>query len=262
MLNVSRSTLFAALLLVAAGAQAADADKPVALVNGVAIPQARVDLRVNVAATQGGQPDSPELRKAVRDDLINLEVLSQAAVKEGLDKHSDTAQQLELARQSVLAGAFVQDYVNKHPIDEAVLKQDYEAMKARVGDKEYKLSHILVPTEEEAKAIAKRVKKEAFSKVAKQKSQDPGSKDKGGDLGWSVPANYVQPFGEAVVKLKKGQISEPVQTQFGWHVIKLEDTRELKVPTFEEIKPRLEQRRKQEAVQKAIADLRSTARIE
>jgi peptidyl-prolyl cis-trans isomerase C len=261
MLNFSRFALLSALLL-ATGAQAADADKPVALVNGVAIPQSRVDLRVNVAATQGGQPDSEELRKAVRDDLINLEVLSQAAAKEGLEKQDATKQQLELARQSVLASVFVQDFVEKHPVDEAVLKQDYESMKSRVGDKEYKVSHILVATEDEAKAIAKRVKKEAFAKVAKQKSNDPGSKDKGGDLGFTVPSNFVQPFGEAILKLKKGEVSGPVQTQYGWHIIKLEDTRELKVPTFEEMKPRLEQRRKQEAVQKAIADLRSKARIE
>ncbi len=261
MLNFSRFALLSALLF-AAGAQAADSGKPVALVNGVAIPQARVDLRVNVAATQGGQADTEELRKAIRDDLINLEVLSQAADKQGLDKQDDVKQQLELARQSVLAGAFVQDYVKKNPIDDAVLQQDYEAMKSRVGDKEYKVSHILVQTEDEAKAIAKRVKKESFAKVAKQKSQDPGSKDKGGDLGFTVPGNFVQPFGEAILKLKKGQISDPVQTQYGWHIIKLEDTRDLKVPTFEEMKPRLEQRRKQEAVQKAIADLRSKARIE
>lgn len=261
MLNFSRFALLSALLLVS-GAQAADADKPVALVNGVAIPQSRVDLRVGVAVTQGGQPDSEELRKAIREDLINLEVLSQAAEKLGLDKQGDTKQQLELARQSVLAGAYVQDYVKKNPVDEAILKQDYETMKSRVGDKEYKVSHILVETEEEAKIIAKRVKKEAFAKVAKQKSKDPGSKDKGGDLGFTVPGNFVQPFGEAILKLKKGDISAPVQTQYGWHIIKLEDTRELKVPTFEEMKPRLEQRRNQEAVQKAIAELRSKARIE
>lgn len=261
MLNFSRFALLSALLL-ATGAQAADAGKPVALVNGVAIPQSRVDLRVNVAAAQGGQTDSEELRKAIREDLINLEVLSQAADKQGLEKQDDTKQQLELARQSVLASAFVQDFVKNNPVDEAVLKEDYESMKSRVGDKEYKVSHILVATEDEAKAIAKRVKKESFAKVAKQKSNDPGSKDKGGDLGFTVPGNFVQPFGEAILKLKKGQISAPVQTQYGWHIIKLEDTRDLKVPTFEEMKPRLEQRRKQEAVQKAIADLRSKARIE
>jgi peptidyl-prolyl cis-trans isomerase C len=260
MLKFSKLALLSALLA-AATVQAAE-EKSAALVNGVSIPQSRVDLRVKVATTQGGQTDSPELRKAVREDLINLEVISQAAVKAGLDKQPETAQQLELARQSVLAGAFVQDYAKNHPVNEDALKQDYEAMKARVGNKEYKVSHILVNTEEEAQAVAKRVKKEKFGKVAKEKTKDPGSKDNGGDLGWTVPSNFVQPFSEAILKLNKGQISEPVQTQYGWHVIKLEDTRELKVPTFEEVKPNLEKRKQQEAIQKAIIELREKAKIE
>jgi peptidyl-prolyl cis-trans isomerase C len=261
MLKFSKSALLSALLAFAAGAQAAD-EKAVALVNGAAIPQARMDMRVK-AATQQGQPDSPELQKAIREDLINLEVISQAASKNGLDKQADIVQQLELARQSILAGAFVQDYVKSHPVSDDLLKQDYEKMKARVGSKEYKLSHILVETEEDAKKVAAELKKGAkFAKVAKAKSKDPGSKDNGGDLGWSVPANFVQPFAEAASKLAKGQISAPVQTQFGWHVIKLEDTRELKVPTFEEMKPNLEKRKQQESVQKVIAELREKAKIE
>ncbi|PIV47486.1 MAG: peptidylprolyl isomerase [Gallionellaceae bacterium CG_4_9_14_0_8_um_filter_60_335] len=259
--RIARVVLFSSLLLASAAAQAADADKTAALVNGVAIPQSRIDLRLK-AAEQQGQPDGPELRKALRQDLINLEIISQEAGKLGLEKQAETAQQLELARQSVLAGAFVQDYLKNHPVDDALLQQDYETMKARIGDKEYKVSHILVPTEEEAKAVAKRVNKESFTKLAKQKSQDPGSKDKGGDLGWTVPSNFVQPFGEAIGKLAKGQISAPVQTQYGWHVIKLEDTRELKVPAFDDVKPNLEKRRQQEVIQKAISELRSKAKVE
>src|SRR3972149_5999648 len=212
MLKFSKSALLSALLAFAAGAQAAD-DKAVALVNGAAIPQARMDMRVK-AATQQGQPDSPELQKAIREDLINLEVISQAASKNGLDKQAEIVQQLELARQSILAGAFVQDYVKSHPVGDDVLKQDYEKMKARVGNKEYKLSHVLVESEEDAKKVAAELKKGAkFAKVAKAKSKDPGSKDNGGALGWSVPANFVQPFAEAASKLAKGQISAPVQTQ-------------------------------------------------
>ena len=261
MLKFSRFALLSALLVVTASAQAAD-EKTAALVNGVAIPQARLDMRVK-AVTQQGQPDSPELRKALRDDLINLEVISQAAAKNGLDKQPEVAQQLELARQSVLAGAFVQDYAKSHPISDDQLKQEYENLKKRVGNKEYKLSHILVATEDEAKKVEAELKKGGkFAKIAKAKSKDPGSADKGGDLGWAVPSNFVQPFGEAVVKLNKGQVSDPVQTQFGWHVIKLEDTRELKVPTFDEVKPNLEKRLQQQAVQKEIEDLRSKAKIE
>lgn len=261
MLKFSKFALLSALLTIAASAQAAD-EKAAALVNGVSIPQARLDLRVKVAAQQG-QPDSPEMRKAIRDDLINLEVISQAAAKNGLDKQPETAQQLELARQSVLANAFVQDYVKSHPITDDVLKQEYEALKTRVGNKEYKLSHILVGTEDEAKKTAAELKKGSkFAKVAKAKSKDPGSADKGGELGWAVPSNFVQPFGEAVLKLNKGQVSDPVQTQYGWHIIKLEDTRELKVPTLEEMKPKLENSLQQRSIQKAIEELRSKAKIE
>lgn len=260
MLKFSKFALLSTLLVVAAGAQAAD-EKAAALVNGVSIPQARVDIRVKAAAQQG-QPDTPEIRKAVREDLINLEVISQTATKNGLDKQPEIAQQLELARQSVLAGAFVQDYAKSHPIGDEVLKQEYEALKKRVGNKEYKLSHILVETEDEANKVEAELKKGKFAKVAKAHSKDPGSKDNGGELGWAVPSNFVQPFGEAVLKLTKGQISAPVQTQYGWHVIKLEDTRDLKVPTFEEMKPNLEKRKQQESIQKAIEEMRSKAKIE
>jgi peptidyl-prolyl cis-trans isomerase C len=261
MLKFSKLALLSALLVTAAGAQAAD-DKPAAIVNGVTIPQARMDIRLK-AAEQQGQPDNPQIRKAIRDDLINLEVISQAATKNGLDKQPDVQQQLELARQSVLAGAFVQDYAKSHPIGDDVLKQAYEDLKARVGNKEYKLAHILVGSEDEAKKIEAKLKKGAkFAKLAKENSKDPGSKNNGGELGWAVPSNFVQPFGDAVVKLSKGKISDPVQTQYGWHIIKLEDTRDLKVPTFEEMKPNLEKRKQQEALQKEIEDLRSKAKIE
>jgi peptidyl-prolyl cis-trans isomerase C len=261
MLKFSKFALLSALLAAAACAQAAD-DKAAALVNGVSIPQARVDMRIKAAAQQG-QPDSPELRKAVRDDLVNLEVITQAAIKSGLDKQPEIAQQLELARQSVLAGAYVQDYAKSHPVTDDVLKQEYEALKKRVGNKEYKLSHILVESEDEAKKVSAELKKGAkFGKVAKSKSKDPGSKDNGGDLGWAVPSNFVQPFGEAVLTLSKGQVSAPVQTQYGWHVIKLEDTRDLKVPAFDEVKPNIEKRLQQQSIQKAIEELRGKAKIE
>jgi peptidyl-prolyl cis-trans isomerase C len=262
MLKFSKFALFSALLVVAAGAQAAD-EKPAAIVNGVAIPQARMDLRLKAAAQQG-QADNPQIQKAIRDDLINLEIISQTAVKQGLDKQPDVEQQLELARQSVLAGAFVRDFAKTHPIGDDVLKQAYEELKAHVGNKEYKLAHILVSSEAEAKKIEAQLKKKGanFAKIAKANSKDPGSKNNGGELGWAVPTNFVQPFGDAVLKLKKGQISDPVQTQYGWHIIKLEDTRDLKVPTFEEMKPNLEKRKQQEALQKEIEDLRGKAKIE
>ena len=255
---------FAALAIL--GALAIDPafaeDKSAAMVNGVSIPQARIDLRVKAATTQG-QPDSPELRKAIRDDMINVEVMAQEAVKLGLDKNDDTVQQVELARQSVLASAFVQEYVKNHPVSEDQLKQEYDRLKTKFGNKEYNARHILVETEAEAKGIITQLgKKGKFEKLA-AKSKDAGSAAQGGSLGWAVPNNFVPEFANALLNLKKGEYTkEPVQSQFGWHVIKLEDTRDLKAPSFEEIKPQLQQRLQQQAIKKAIEDLRAKAKIE
>jgi peptidyl-prolyl cis-trans isomerase C len=238
-------------------------DKSAAMVNGISIPQARIDLRVKAAAAQG-QPDSPELRKAIREDMINLEVISQEAKKKGLDKNTDVIEQTELAKESVLVGAYVQDYAQSHPISEDQLKQEYEKLKTNLGTKEYKVSHILVDSEDEAKAIIKQLgKKGNFEKIAKEKSKDAGSAEKGGSLGWAVPTNFVPPFANAMLSLKKGTYTkEPVKTQFGWHVIKLDDERSLKVPSFEELKPQIQQRLQQQQIQDLIADLRSKAKIE
>lgn len=256
------SNLAALAILSAVAANACAEEKSVAIVNGVSIPQSRAEMRVKAAAAQG-QPDGAELRKAIREDLINLELISQEAAKKGLDKEPETAQQIVLSRQSVLANAFVQDYVKTHPVSEDVLKQEYESFKTRVGNKELKLSHILVEKEDDAKAIVAQLKKGAkFAKLAKDKSKDPGSANKGGDLDWAVPSTFVQPFAEAALKLNKGQVSDPVQTQFGWHVIKLEDVREPKIPPFDQIKSEIQRSLMQKALQKFIADLRSNAKVE
>lgn len=261
MLKFSKFALLSALLAVAVGAQAAD-DKPAALVNGVSIPQARVDLRVKVAMQQNQLPDTPDMRSKIRDELVTLEILSQAAAKAGLDKQPETAQRLEITKQNILADALVQDYVKAHPISDDMLKQEYETFKKRVGNTEYQLSHILVSTEADAKKAAAELKKGAkFAKVAKSMSID-GTKDKGGDLGWTIPAKFVQPFAEAVLQLKKGQVSGPVQTQFGWHIIKLENTRDLKLPPLEDMKANLENSLQQQAIVKYIEELRSKAKVE
>lgn len=238
-------------------------DKSAAMVNGVSIPQSRVDLRVKAAAAQG-QADSPDLRKAIREELISIEVVRQEAVKNGMDKNPDVLQQIDLASQQILVGAYLQDYDKKHPISDDQLKQEYEKLKAKLGDKEYSVRHILVETEDEAKAIIAQLGKKAkFEKLASEKTKDAGSKDNGGSLGWVVPGNFVPQFASALLQMKKGEYSkEPVQTQFGWHVIKLDDIRDLKVPTLDELKPQLQQRLQQQSIQKAIADLRAKAKIE
>jgi len=238
-------------------------DKSAAMVNGISIPQSRIDLRVKAAAAQG-QPDSPDLRKAIREDMINLEVLTQEAKKNGLDKNPEVIEQIELARQSVLVGAYVQDYAKGHQISDEQLMKEYENLKANLGKNEYNVSHILVETEDEAKSIIAQLgKKGKFDKIAKAKSKDAGSAEKGGSLGWAVPSNFVAPFANAMLSLKKGNYTkEPVKTQFGWHVIKLDDERSLKIPSFEELKPQIQQRLQQQAIQELIADLRSKAKIE
>ena len=237
-------------------------DKSDAMVNGVSIPQARIDMRAKAATTQG-QADSPELRKAIREDLINIEVVAQEAIKLGLNKDPDVIQQIELSKQQVLAGAFLQDYAKSHPIGEDQLKQEYDKLKTKMGDKEYNVRHILVETEAEAKdIIAQLGKKTKFEKLA-EKSKDAGSAQRGGELGWAVPGNYVPEFANAILNLKKGEYTkQPVKSQFGWHVIRLEDIRDMKAPLFDNIKPQMLQRLQQQSIQKAISDLRAKAKVE
>ena len=260
-----KTGIFAALAILSALAvnPAFADDKSAAMVNGVSIPQSRVDMRVKIATSQG-QPDTPELRKAIRDDLISLEVLSQEAKKKGLDKDPEVIQQTELADQSVLVSAFVQDYAKTHQISEDQLHQEYDKLKVNLGTKEYKASHILVDSEDEAKAIIKQLNKKGnFAKIAKAKSKDAGSAEKGGQLDWAVPSNFVAPFANALLSLKKGQYTkEPVKSQFGWNIIKLDDVRDLKMPTFEELKPQILQRLQQQSIQEYVVELRSKAKIE
>ncbi len=252
--------LAAAFAMAVSNAQSADA---VAKVNGVAIPQNRIDLVVKLAAGRG-QSDSPELRNRIREDLIVQEIIAQEAAKKGLDKSAEVTTQLEFQRQGILADAYFQDYFKSNPINEDALRKEYEQVKSQSGDKEYKARHILVKEETEAKQIIAQLKKGAnFDKIAAAKSEDSGSKARGGDLDWSPSNRYVPPFAEALKKLKKGQLVDaPVQTQFGWHVIRLDDERELKVPPFEEVKPQIQQNLQRQAVQKVVGELRAKAKIE
>ncbi|MHB1100916.1 MAG: peptidylprolyl isomerase, partial [Burkholderiales bacterium] len=160
--------------------------------------------------------------------------------------------------------AYLHDYAKSHPVTDAEMKQEFDKIKAHMGSKEYKVRHILVKTEAEAKKIIADLKKGAkFSKLAAEKSEDPGSKSNGGELDWAPASNFVQPFADAVRLLKKGEITPaPVQTPFGWHVIQLQDEKALKLPTFDQVKPQLQQRVQQEHIQKLISDLRAAAKVE
>ncbi|MCE5181002.1 MAG: peptidylprolyl isomerase [Betaproteobacteria bacterium] len=235
----------------------------VATVNGAPIGQARLDFLLKQTKQQG-QPDTPELRKNILDKLIIEEVVAQEAVKNGLDKSADVLTQIDLAKQSVLIRAFLQDYVKNNSVSDDVVKAEYEKIKSQMGDKEYHARHILVESEAEAKSIIAQLKKDPkkFEKLAGEKSRDPGSKVKGGDLGWAAPANFVPEFSAAMTKLQKGQVTaEPVKSQFGWHVIKLDDSRTMQAPPFEEVKQNLQQRLQQQQIDKMIADLRAKAKI-
>lgn len=260
MLKYSKIALLLLLGAFITGNAYAAESKSLVKVNGVSIPQSLLDMRVK-AATAQGQPDTPQLRDAVRDELINIQVLAQAANKSGLSKKSEVVQQIDLSRLTILASAYIQDYIKKHPISDDALKQEYEKINSARGTKEYKVSHILVKTEDEAKAVEDQLKNKKFEDVAMDKSQDPGSSVKGGDLGWAVPSNFVKPFADAMVALNKGQISAPVKSQFGWHIIRMEDTRDLKVPSFDEVKPQLTQHMQQQLVQQVISEQRSKATI-
>jgi peptidyl-prolyl cis-trans isomerase C len=233
------------------------------VVNGVVIPQSRIDA-MNRELTQQGQPDTPERQQAVREELVNREVIAQAAQKRGLDKNADVAAQMEMARQAVLVRALFEDEVKKNPITDAQLQQQYEQFKASMGTNEYKVRHILVDKEDDAKAIIAELNKGGdFAKLAKDKSKDPGSKDNGGDLDWGPSARYVKPFADAVNSMQKGQTTPaPVKTDFGYHVIRLDDIRPLQVPPFSELKDQFRQRAQQQQIQKLVADLRSKAKIE
>ncbi len=266
MLKLARLTLLAVAGLsttsglALAAEKGVGADKPAATVNGVAIPQALIDMRVKLFAAARNQPDTPELRNYIKEELINVELINQAAKKSGLDKQPDIALQMQAASQAALANAYVQDYLKNHPISEDTIKSEYDNLKTQHALPEYRVSHILVATKAEADAIEAQLKKKAkFEELAATKSKDAMSAAQGGSLGWTAPSNLVAPFAAAMMKLKKGQVSAPVQTQFGWHIIRLDETREL---TLDQIKPELMQRLQDQAVQKAIADLRKDAKIE
>lgn len=242
---------------------AASASTQTAKVNGVAIPSAYFDA-MNKEREASGQPSTPDVGNAIKDELVNREILSQAARKKGLDRNGLVSAQMDMARQAVLIRAFFDDYVKANPISDAQLKTDYDKFVAQMGDKEYKARHVLVETEDEAKAvIASLGKGDSFEKVAKEKSKDTGSKDNGGDLDWGPAGRYVPEFGNAMKALKKGETTKTaVKSPFGFHVIRLDDVRDMKVPAFAEVKDNFKQRAQQEQITKLVQELRSKATVE
>jgi peptidyl-prolyl cis-trans isomerase C len=224
--------------------------------------QQQLDLIVKERVAQG-QPDSPELREFLKQELINRELLLRAAKAKGMDRDASMRTQMQVAADTILIRSYVNDVLGAKQVDDSVLKKEYDQIKAGLGDKEYRARHILVEKKEEADAAIKQIQGGAkFEDVAKSLSKDPGSKENGGDLDWAVPSNYVKPFADAMIALEKGKYTpQPVQSPFGFHVIKLEDVREAKAPPYEEVKPQLAQRLQGRLLEEHVLELRTKAGI-
>jgi peptidyl-prolyl cis-trans isomerase C len=235
----------------------------VAMVNGKPVPKSRVDTLIQ-QATRGGQPKTPELEAQVRDEVVLREMFMQEAEKKGLARSSNYKAQMELARQSILIRELFNDYNEKNKVTDAEIKAEYDKFKAQSGGTEYHARHILVEKEDEAKALIKELKAGAkFDELAKKHSKDQGSGANGGDLDWANPNSYVPEFGQALSALKKGEMTEtPVKTQYGFHIIKLEDTREAQFPSLDEVKPRIEQGLQQQKLAKYRDDIKAKAKTD
>src|ERR1700760_2339526 len=234
-------------VLLAACAAAPAFAQNIAVVNGTPIPKSRADALVQQLVAQG-QQDSPHLEQEVREELINREILMQEAIRRGLPTRPDVKAQVAVAQQTVVLRALIEDFVKNNQPSDAEVKARYDALVKDAGGKEYHLHHILVDNEAQAKDLIAKIKAGAsFEDLAKQYSKDPGSGKNGGDLDWSSPSAYVPEFGAAAEKLKKGEVTpEPVKTQFGWHIIRLDDSRDVAPPPFEQVKAQIAQQMQQE----------------
>lgn len=236
----------------------------VATVNGVAIPQARSELLFQERAQQG-QHDSPQLRAAIRDELVNREIVAQEAIKAGLTKKPEIQNELELGRQTLIVQAYVREYIRSHPVTDAEIQKEYDRVKAERGDREYKARHILVATEDEARSVIAELKKGGkFDDLARKLSKDDGTKAKGGDLDWLSPGGGIdKDFAGALVKLAKGKYTEtPVKTRFGFHVIQLDDTRATQFPPLANVRNNIAGALQQQRIAAHVAELRAKAKVE
>jgi len=245
------------------GAAKGAAKEAVAKVNGVPVPQARLDFMLQ-QQTARGAPDNDQTRTMVREELVNREVIAQEAAKSGIAKSAEVQNQLDLARQEIIVGAYVRDWMRKHPVDDADIQKEYDKARSQAGDKEYKARHILTETEDQAKDMIAQLKKGAkFDELATKNSKDTGTKERGGDLDWNVPGVFDKQFSDAMVKLEKGRYTEaPIQTRFGYHVIQLDDVRPVKFPALADVKPRIQQQLVQAKIEELVRGLRAKAKVE
>ncbi len=235
----------------------------IAVVNGKPVPQARVDA-VLEQLTKAGRPVTPEMEKQIKEDVIAREIFVQEAKKDGLEASDAFKAQMQLAHETILIRDLFTEWQKKNPVSDADVQAEYDKFKAANSGKELKASHILVETEAEAKDIIARLKKGAkFADIAKKQSKDPGSATKGGDLDWANPRSYVPEFTEALLTLAKGKTSEtPVKSQFGYHVIRLDDERQAELPKLEEVKPQVAQQLQQQRLTQYQDALRAKAKVE
>lgn len=244
-----------------AGAAAA---KPLAVVNGVALPQLYANFVRQSRMNRGGSPETLS-EESLREAVITAELLSQEAIRKGLHTGPTLLAALEFQKKDILSQALIEDYVRNHPISDDAVKAEYDKAKAKAGDSEYRVSHILVASEKEAKDIIAKLtgnKKAKFEDLAKKHSSDSSSNN-GGDLGWTLPGNLVPEFSAALVKMKAGETSKtPVQTKFGWHVIRLQETRKLDFPEFDKLKNRIVSQMQQFNLRKYVQELRASAKVE
>jgi peptidyl-prolyl cis-trans isomerase C len=235
----------------------------VAIVNGKPVPTARVDM-LKAQLAKSGRPVGAEMEGQLKDEVIAREIFMQEAQKRGLDATDDFKQQMELARQTLLIRELFADYQKANPVTDAEIKAEYDKFAAANSGKEYHARHILVESEAQANTIIAQLKKGAkFEDLAKKESKDPGSGANGGDLDWANANSYVPEFSAALVKLKKGETTAtPVKTQFGWHVIRLDDVRDAQLPKLEDVKPQIAQELQKQKLAKFQEDLRKSAKIE
>ncbi len=235
----------------------------VAIVNGKAVPKTRLDALAQQVA-KSGRPVTPEMEGQLREEVIAREVFMQEAEKQGIATSDEFKAQMELARQTLMIRELFANYQKANPVTDADLKAEYDKFAAANGGKEYKARHILVEKEADAQAIIASLKKGGkFEDIAKKQSKDPGSGSKGGDLDWANPSSYVPEFTEALLKLKKGQTTDtPVKSQFGYHVIRVDDIRSAQLPAFEEVKPQIAQQMQQQKLAAFQEELRKKAKVE
>ena len=234
-----------------------------AVVNGQPVPKSRVDSLAQ-QIERSGKPVTPEMQQQIRDEVIAREIFMQEAKKRGLDKTDNFRDQMELARQTILIRDLFADQQKKAPITDADLKAEYDKFAATNGGKQYKASHILFKEEDQAKAAIAAIKGGAkFEDIAKKDSIDTGSGADGGAMDWAAPGSYVKEFSDGMTGLKKGEMTEtPVKSQFGYHVIRLDDVRDAELPKFEEVKPQIAQQMQQQKLAEFQQELRGKAKIE